>query len=428
LRRTIGILLLLTVLLSAFATGCASEPALPVESTPPEPLSPEDFIAQNLSALNVIRNLDDLSGYSLLDPFLEDNEIFLTGEIHGTHFNSILTLQFLKYLHQTAGVRYYLLETDHGTAGLWNIYLDTGDESILERIMKHLKGSPAYTEDTVALYRGIREYNLTLPEEERIVLVGVDISHRVGVAMWYLSMLLPNETPPHEIADAIESIIEAANADTSPKDWSAGPRLLEEIEKNRAVFERYLGGHLSEFEFVVRNISQAHDSYGARETEGDSAFYKTRDRYMYENFLWQYQRLPKGKYYGHFGLGHIYMKPGLLWFASHLNGSDSPVEGKTLSIAFLYWDCYLNLSSFGDRASSPYQMETLPGYLKHRPNISATLYRLVGPGSPFEAGPMPYLVWLPDRQCPTTDFFQFAVLIRGSPASETYVEKFPGPR
>jgi erythromycin esterase-like protein len=113
-------------------------------------------------------------------------QIVLLGEDHGIALHEDLDLALLRYLHQAAGVRVYLAEMSYAEGCLFNRYLDTGDEPLLDYLTNELRGTVAWTKEHRAFFVNLRRWNLTLPEKDRVHFAGVDIEHQRRVALHYL--------------------------------------------------------------------------------------------------------------------------------------------------------------------------------------------------------------------------------------------------
>lgn len=75
-------------------------------------------------------------------------DLFISGESHAIEKNFRQQLFLIKYLHENANVNYILAEDGVGSAGLMNMYLQTGDEQILKDIFAELRGTMANTSFT----------------------------------------------------------------------------------------------------------------------------------------------------------------------------------------------------------------------------------------------------------------------------------------
>ena len=84
---------------------------------------------------------------------------------------------------------------------------------------------------------------------------------------------------------------------------------------------------------IFRNLIQAVDAFSQKQ---NLDIHRKRDQYMYDNFLIMHDRLPKGNFFGQWGLNHVYQSPQLNvnWLAYLLDTQEnSPVKGKVLSMA-----------------------------------------------------------------------------------------------
>lgn len=61
-------------------------------------------------------------------------DLFISGENHAIEKNFKQQLFLIKYLRENANANYILAEDGVGSAGLMNMYLQTGDEQILKDV------------------------------------------------------------------------------------------------------------------------------------------------------------------------------------------------------------------------------------------------------------------------------------------------------
>ena len=184
------------------------------------------------------------------------------------------------------------------------------------------------------------------------------------------------------------------------------------IEGNREDYARFLGEAFLEFRLVVESMLAARDAYRARQADrGGATWQQLRERTMYANFLQQYNRLPAGVYWGHFGHSHIFRKrsENTEWFGVRLEGDGSPVAGRVLSILFAYEDCTAMTrsgSSYGTSSAG----NVLPGLFDFYEGSDPILFRLTGEGSPARF----YQVVLHGEPGGSAEYFDYLLLIRGA--------------
>lgn len=105
-----------------------------------------------------------------------DNKLFLLGESHGVAAPQVLDLELLTHLNARIGLTDYLAEVDPVQGAQLNTYLDGGDEAVLDRVFDYWTRTGAQWGNTAfeAKIKGIRALNLTLPENRRIHILGID--------------------------------------------------------------------------------------------------------------------------------------------------------------------------------------------------------------------------------------------------------------
>jgi hypothetical protein len=155
-------------------------------------------------------------------------------------------------------------------------------------------------------------------------------------------------------------------------------------------------------------------------------FDKIRDKRMYENFKQVYESLPKGKYYGQWGLNHIFQKEqmGVKWIAASMNEKGSSLENKVLSIAYAYENCKF-MSGTSDRNYSVDYRNTYNSLVFNNfTTKDYTIFKLNGKDSPFSKDS----IWLTTDIMPTSgvtvDFYQYIILIKNSQATEPLNDQY----
>jgi len=379
-------------------------------------LSPRQYLAAN----HTVINMDDFeSSMGLLEPILADYEVILTGESHRLDMSYALRLEFTKYLQRKLGVRYILWENGPSWAAALNDYLEAGDTTFFDGMDKYLQSYPQEIREPMGeFWRAIGEFNDTLPDEEKLTVVGVDIEHQPGFALEYLARLLPDTRPPRRIGPTLHALRQRANAPPgpSPPGRRFGVRLNDDIASQRAAYASYLGDRFAEFELVAESLAASHERYtalgrGDRRTAGN-----IRDAHMYESFRKQYNANPPGKYFGQFGTTHIFRAPfrGVTEIAAHMEGDDSPVSGRVLTILFAYVDGETILidTQHGTYEAWPYVYGVFyppPAMVDFCTDEQLVLLKLIGPGSPFDTIRLD-----PRMEAGTTEYFQFLLLVRGA--------------
>ena len=318
------------------------------------------YIRENHSV--IYSKKETMKDLSIIDNDLKDYEIFLIGENHGVKANVELKMKFLKYFKKKINFKYYICELPFSMTYFLNRYLETGNDALLKDIYKYIKGTYAWNKDEYDYWRDLYKYNKTLPRDDKIILIGIDIEHQPKNAFRFMEYCLNN-------------------------------------------------GYYSKFEHVNNNLLNMLEVYHSNNFNG------IRDQKLYENFLSISSHLPKGKYFGQIGLSHVFQRafPYVNWFASFLRNEISPFKGKVLSVAYAYQNCkYLYPTKRKNYVSHINTLDLSMVEFKNFINSKYAIFKLNQKDSPFDEK----LIWPLNHKFPengvTTDYFQYLVVIKDS--------------
>jgi hypothetical protein len=382
-----------------------------------------EYLLTNYSRI-FFQGADDFTDLSIMDSDLAGKEMFLTAEHHAIKANAQLRIKFLRYFKEKANIKYYLAEYPYSMTHFINKYLETGDTKILKEIYRPLKGTYGWNKDDYDFWTELYEYNQEFAEEEKIQVIGIDIEHQLIEAYRFLVDVLPEQEAPEAIKDILARIVLAFDnykAAHSPQEWRILTKLAGELHKDIAekegIYQDYLGDRFLGFRLVNQNMLYRAEAYEGMHS--DEEFNNIRDWMMYCNFQIIHDSLPKGKYYGQWGLNHTFQskEKDIKWLASYLNDVGSFFRNKTISIVYLYDDC-------GQMQSGNYAVEEIntmiPQIKKANDFVGGyvTIYRLNEEGSPFFEIPMQCTYTTEMLEKKVTDFYQYIVCIKGSEATE----------
>ena len=345
----------------------------------------------------------------LVDP--AGKRIFLLGESHGVAVNEDLDFAMLRYLHRVAGVRVYLPEMSYAQACLWNLYLEEGDEHLLDFLFAQFRNTALWTREHRDFMRRLRQWNLTLDRAQRIQVLGVDIEHQPRIALRFLSNLVRagGRDPAEGIRPAIarmEALREAPEASIR----ILAPEIVAGIEQHHEEYAALLGDRLADFAIVARNLERSNEFYDTRNRAAAEA---GRERAMYDTFRKLYARISGAACYGRWGADHTLQRPfgGREPFAAMLERPDSPVAGQIASIQPIYQrarGAVSNGTGYQEYdASAPALFLDLFAPVAQGP---LTLFRITGAASLFNEALPGY---------PLGDGAQYVVLIRDAGAAHS---------
>lgn len=387
-----------------------------------------DYLIENYSEINI----DDESQFldlAILDEDIMDKEIFFTGEVHGIKANSDLNMKFLKYFKDKTDFKYYLAEYSYSNAHFLNKFLETGDTKILKEIFKELKGSYSWNKDSYKFWIDLYEYNNSLPENSRIQLIGVDIELQPITGYRYLVDVLPNEDPPEEIKKMIDNTLNTFNKLDGTgfgSIYGTAKDLKKDIDSKEKIYREYLGENYFGFKMVTINLLNYETAFKNKRNQVD--WNNIRDKMIYENFELIERRLPKGKYFGQWGVNHGFQskEKDIKWFAALLNDNKSKFKDKILSIAFNYDNCK-QMGKLGDQQYIINQLDFTFPYMKVSNDAiggDLNIYKLNGKNSPFNNIPMYYTFTQKLLEDSILEFIQYIVYIVDSGPTEPLYNEY----
>ncbi|WP_346889585.1 hypothetical protein [Clostridium sp. UBA1056] len=426
-------LLLICLMLALLLTGCKKEEhsiqfsSKSLEQSPEKRKIMQEYLKDNYRAID-LEDESKFADLAIMDSDIDGKEIFFTAELHGTKANEQLNMKFLKYFKEKTDFKYYLCETSYSNAYFINKYLDTGDIKILEDIYKPLKGTFKWNKDSYNHLKKLYEYNNTLPKESRIQVVGVDIEHQSINAYGFLVDVLPEKEAPKEIKAVIDKIKSTFNnLDKFDETFAqCSNELQKDIEKNANIYKEYLGENFTGFNLVNLNVLNQIEAYKHQEDQVD--WNNTRDKMIYENFQTLQKELPKGKYYGQWGLDHTFQskEKDKMMFAAYLNSDDSIFKDKILTVIYNYDNCE-QMNRSGNGRYTTYKFAVVYPQIKETNDLlesNLNIYKLTGENSPFSETPMYYTFNGEEIEASMLDFFQYIVCIRNSKATEPLNDEY----
>ncbi len=427
--RLLSIFLILGILL----TGCKKEERSIefsdkcLEQSPENKKIMQEYLKENYSAID-LEDESEFKDLDIMDSDIEGNEIFFTAELHGTKTNEQLNMKFLKYFKEKTDFKYYLCELPYSDTYFINKYLDTGDIKILEDIYKPLKGTFGWNKDGYNHWKKLYEYNNTLPKESRIEVIGVDIEHQPINAYRFIVDILPEKEAPEEVKAVIDRIKSTFNdLDKFDETFAQySKELQKDIENKEDMYREYLGENFTGFNLANLNILNKVNIDNHIEDQVD--WNNTRDKMIYENFQTLQKELPKGKYYGQWGLNHTFQskEKDKMWFAAYLNSDDSIFKDKILTVIYNYDSCE-RMAKSGDGGYTTNELHVVYPQIKETNNLlegNLNIYKLTGENTPFSETPMFNSIDGKELEASMLDFFQYIVCIRNSKATEPLNDEY----
>ena len=268
------------------------------------------------------RNIETVTGnesftYEIMKDDIENSKLILVGETHGFHEPTVFDVDFFKYLYKNYGIRNYIAELDYAQASFMNIYLQTGDEDLLQEILKNwIVVQGRNNKDYLNKYRALHKYYQQLPDYDKFKFIGID-----KIQDWKILTKFTNQLS--EIDSTLKPIIYSKETIKQELKTRINKLLLNSDINEKLQFE---------LSFQLRNIEYSENK-------------KRREEVMSLNFSDIYKgfNLYDEKLYGFFGLYHVfqYRVNGKHPMASQIRQSELGLEDKILSINFLFVDSYM---------------------------------------------------------------------------------------
>ncbi len=360
---------------------------------------------------------DGYAGFQLLERNLDGKSVLFTGEIHGNAESVALAAKTARYLQHSGRRTTLLWEVGFATGVQLDRYLRGGDESILEQILAGTRGTFFFTHEWRDFYRDLRRFNMDVPPDEQIRLVGIDIEHQYRWGMALMQELLPHTAPqaaPEPIRDVVAGLVSWSDSTAEHAD-ELSAAISDSLEEHAGEWDALLddeslplrADHFRTAAFAVRS---RFDCYALDR----GAFAAAREAAIAEIFrradaIHRSTVVPGNAiYYGHWGRDHVPLRRvrGVDWVAGLINEMPE-YQGGVLSVAAFY-HASMSLERNPYRARPVSDSPLAVGLMARHARSPATLFDLAAPDSPFRMSLE--LVPEPNDGGVTTDYFQMAIL------------------
>lgn len=257
--------------------------------------TPEEYIDENLREISLS---DSWAEGTLGDT--EDYKVFLSGEAHGIEEDYEGEKRLIEYLHTYEGVRYLIFELSVSEGIILERYIQTGEEELLTEFMDSMAGTEACNQRYYQFLQWLCQYNMSLPEEERLHMFGLDVEFQQDMTIKALQMLDTKEKPDNLEEGALKKAVQAVRDGSSQWYGLLQTAAKEEPEETEA----YYGENWKWAERILKN----QETTLRFVKEGGDAESQLRDDNMADNFWFVYDQFPEEKFFGQFGSYHTYLE------------------------------------------------------------------------------------------------------------------------
>ncbi len=368
------------------------------------------------------------------------------GAYHGSQKTETTEIALIKALVKNGKIKYYLPETDFSIAYYFNKYLKSGTTLQLKELVEHY-GSRVPQDKSIATFKKwkiLKSINDTLPKENKITVLGVDLLVSYKFTAKHLLELIDLKLKNRKSSKELIKMIKNDTVNFFPYSATYSKQVLmnfvKDFENNKNEFKSHIIDRFS-FHHIVKNL---------KETFVDFDNAQKRERLMYENYVAlspQYKFAEKAQF-ARFGFFHLEKQ----WegknpsFFLQLIENKIIARDKLLSVmgylteSRVLWGRvlddngkYKGYNTEGGYGIGDYEKEYFLGIdkLKNTKISDITLFRLNQKGTPY-ADEIPDLmeIVMSDKKSngdlvkgkSTTEYLDYAVLISKSKASEPIEE------
>ncbi len=229
-------------------------------------------------------NDDEYDEYLFFRKQLNKNMVYFIKDKPDSESKASFYIDYIKYLNKETGIKYILDEVGFSAGQIINFYLQTGDESFLNQVFESADDLDTFSLYRKSYYNKLYEYNITLPETERINLYGIDTeTPERNHSMLYMDYLI-NKIQNKSIPTKINSILNGTRYD---KDIYFN-NIKKSLEQNEALYKELFVEDYFNFSMLVDNYFS------------DKSDYNIRLQTIAVNFIKIYDKNIRGKYFGVF--------------------------------------------------------------------------------------------------------------------------------
>jgi hypothetical protein len=362
------------------------------------------------------------------------SNMYWLSEAHGTTSNYDIAFDLFSKIDSAVGVDYILLESNYLQTYYLNKYMKSGDSFMLDLAFSTSVGTFGWTKEHKSYYERIYDYEKKKSKENRIHFVGIDIEH----AYWHSHKFLIDSILPSKFSDSnmlISRIRQPLRYNIDYFNYYS--HLYDDILKNEDSYRLLLGENFDIAKYLVKNIYNITYCMNLP----SKSWNNTRDSLIYENLKWFNDRLHFAQKvsFGLWGTDHIFQSPtknGTTFIAAHIKNKNPTII--QTGYRMLYSKCSFNMPTFfvprfarwifGKRnyiSTKAFNNDIIwskvsgIGFLKNRKSRYMNY--------PLNVGSVPKQINLVGNRkdiYQNSDYFQYVILVKNSPACKPLKEYF----
>lgn len=241
---------------------------------------------------------EDICKIAAFDPEFKNNRLFLCGELHYFENNWAIKVAFVQFFNKKYSVNRVFIEYPCSYDHLYNSYLLYGDSSVFTYL-------PYITPDTLNEKRfllELRKYNLSLPDSNKVSVVGIDIEKNAIVSLRELYKLYPIQINPAILKSyLLISKWRSKERISERKTKHIVRRLYEDFYSKQSEFRIALQGNFMRYKRIIDGL---YLGFMSQFNVDDQALVVRREKFMIDGILDELSSSKQDKYFGQLGLAH----------------------------------------------------------------------------------------------------------------------------
>ena len=226
-------------------------------------------------------------------------KVYIAAEIHGVKNNSKIKYELLCNLNRYAGVTFFLVEVGCYEAEGLNQFMATGDIDTLKRTIENRESCYANTKEELEFWVKLYSFNLLLPQDRKIKVVGIDCNGRFCDLILYAKYLNKTANIKKRLRKSIEK--ELFKREIGLKQRECTTTLIFVVKSIIKKLDYLDSIIIEKFKIVLEEIY-----IKLCRLSNPTCEKMIREEYMVRRLATEMQNNPQAYFYGQLGYAHVY--------------------------------------------------------------------------------------------------------------------------
>lgn len=239
-------------------------------------------------------------------------KVYIAAEIHGVKNNSKIKYELLCNLNCYSGVTFFFVEMGCYEAEGLNQFLITGDVNILKKTIDNRESCYANMNEELKFWSELYKFNLLLPQDRKIKIVGIDCNGRFCDLILFARYLNRTAKIQNHLKKSIEKDLFMLEAGLKHGECFTKLIILTESIINK--IEHLDTITIEKFKVVLEEIYTKLHRLSNPDCEK-----MVREEYMAKRLITEMQKNPQACFFGQLGYAHVYkINKDLIPLAEHI--------------------------------------------------------------------------------------------------------------